>query len=257
MKKILNIPDSGIETSSIKILERIIADLEHDQYIISEQFKKDVDNYQRNNLTNKLSSKQFDDNTIKELLPFDKIDLKTRAFLNDTPYETVSTFVPLAPGQRLTQKNSDTVKISKSSLTEEVNNKDSIIDNTEIKLKKGNDYILNEYVKRDEEQRLPISQLVVASENLDEYKRKFAGQKPHNIVSIKSPINGNSTIFSPQEQRDMYLSLLEDFGGEGGMDLNQLLEELYTFTCSYKERIMNELEKRENNLNGYGYSRKK
>ena len=280
-KKVLNIPQGqmpnekvfdsngrylGINKnnsiSPITILEKIIADLEGNQYIIEEEFKRQVDREQAMKTSGPIASTQFEPQTQKELLPFDKIDLKTRAFMSDSPYEGVSTFVPLAPGEKLTAKNdwSDLAKISKSSLTSESNTKPADLENQEVKLNKGNDYIFTGYGMTDRKssnQRVPMSLIVGSSEELDRYKKKFSGQKPHNIVSIDSPINGNSTIFSPQEQFDMYLSLLEDFGGSGGMDLVQLLDELKTFAYSYEERIANEIEKRKANFDNNNYGRKK
>lgn len=91
-----------------------------------------------------IGKKQFSEETTTQLLPFDKIDLKTRAFMSDTPYTKVSTIVPLAPGEKLTTQNdrASQVKISKSSLTSIDNSKTVLLENGKIKLERGSDYVL-------------------------------------------------------------------------------------------------------------------
>ncbi|MBE6141167.1 MAG: hypothetical protein E7172_06570 [Firmicutes bacterium] len=262
LKKMLNIPNVGPDAKPIAILEKIIADLEGNQYIIEAEFKRQVEREQTMKPTGQIANTQFKKETKNELLPFDKIDLKTRAFMSDSPYQKVSTFVPLAPGEKLSGQNdlSDVVKISKNTLVSEKTSKYVDSENAEVRLKKGNDYNFTGYGMSNDSlpnQRVPMSLIIGSSGELYKYKQKFKGQRPYNILSIKSPINGNTTIFSPQEQFDMYLSLLEDFGGSGGMNLTQLLEELKEFTYSYEERIMNEIEKRKNKSDGYNFVRKK
>lgn len=60
-------------------------------------------------------------------------------------------------------------------------------------------------------------------------------EMPDIIVSK----NGSNTIFSPQEQFEMYLSLLTDFNG--GMDLNDLYQELIQFANSYEARVAEQM----------------
>lgn len=227
-------------TSSIAILEKIIADLETNQDIVNAYFDAIVK--QESKEKGMLSKEQFAKKTSTQLLPFDKIDLKTRAFMSDTPYTKVSTIVPLAPGEKLTTKNdrASQVKISKSSLTSIDNSKTVLLENGKIKLERGSDYVFTGYVPHSrQEGNVPVSLIVAENESIGMYAKKFIGQKPHNIVSINNPKNGSNTIFSPQEQFEMYLSLLTDFNG--GMDLNDLYQELIQFANSYEARVAEQM----------------
>lgn len=227
-------------TSSIAILEKIIADLETNQDIVNAYFDAIVK--QESKEKGMLSKEQFAKKTSTQLLPFDKIDLKTRAFMSDTPYTKVSTIVPLAPGEKLTTKNdrASQVKISKSSLTSIDNSKTVLLENGKIKLERGSDYVFTGYVPHNgQEGNVPVSLIVAENESIGMYAKKFIGQKPHNIVSINNPKNGSNTIFSPQEQFEMYLSLLTDFNG--GMDLNDLYQELIQFANSYEARVAEQM----------------
>lgn len=227
-------------TSSIAILEKIIADLETNQDIVNAYFDAIVK--QESKEKGMLSKEQFAKKTSTQLLPFDKIDLKTRAFMSDTPYTKVSTIVPLAPGEKLTTQNdrASQVKISKSSLTSIDNSKTVLLENGKIKLERGSDYVFTGYVSHNrQEGNVPVSLIVAENESIGMYAKKFKGQKPHNIVSINNPKNGSNTIFSPQEQFEMYLSLLTDFNG--GMDLNDLYQELIQFANSYEARVAEQM----------------
>lgn len=229
-------------TSSIAILEKIIADLETNQDIVNASFDSIVK--QESKEKGMLSKEQFAKKTSTQLLPFDKIDLKTRAFMSDTPYIKVSTIVPLAPGEKLTTQNdrASQVKISKSSLTSIDDSKMVLLENGKIKLERGSDYIFTGYVpySKEENGNVPVSLIVAENESIGMYAKKFKGQKPHNIVSINNPKNGSNTIFSPQEQFEVYLDLLTDFSS-GGMDLNDLYQELIQFANSYEARVAEQM----------------
>ena len=229
-------------TSSIAILEKIIADLETNQDIVNASFDAIVK--QESKEKGMLSKEQFAKKTSTQLLPFDKIDLKTRAFMSDTPYTKVSTIVPLAPGEKLTTQNdrASQVKISKSSLTSIDDSKMVLLENGKIKLERGSDYIFTGYVpySKEENGNVPVSLIVAENESIGMYTKKFKGQKPHNIVSINNPKNGSNTIFSPQEQFEVYLDLLTDFSS-GGMDLNDLYQELVQFANSYEARVAEQM----------------
>ena len=218
----------------INILYKIIKDIEGNQDLISSQFSLD---------------------TKYELLPFDKIDLKTRAFLLDSPYERVSTIVPLAKGEKLAAKNNQTVsvKISKSEL---VRGETAPLNKSNALFSNNHDYTLVGYgvsdAARFPKQRTPNSLIVATKDNLEIIKKKFAGQTPHNIVSITSPISGNTTLFTPEEEFNLFLSLYEDFGGSDGMNLRHLLEELRRYAYSYEKRVSEEIDKRNNLNNGRG-----
>lgn len=259
-KKVLNIPQTEMPdiivfkngyyhhkekrntTSPITILEKIIADLETNQDIINASFDARIK--QESKEKGILAKEQFSKKTTTQLLPFDKIDLKTRAFMSDTPYTKVSTIVPLSKGEKLTTQNDKTtqVKISKSSLTSVDDSKMVLLENGKIKLERGSDYIFTGYVphRKDKMNNAPISLIVAENESIATYAKKFKGQKPHNIVSINNPNTGSNTIFSPQEQFEVYIDLLTDFSS-GGMDLSDLYQELIQFANNYEARLAEQM----------------
>ena len=91
---------------------------------------------------------------------------------------------------------------------------------------------------------VPISTIVVAQENIKRYRKKFKRQKPHTIISVKCPVSDYINIFSPKEQIQVYYQLLEDFGGDDGMDLSELGREILEFINSYEDRVEKEYQKR-------------
>ena len=209
---------------AIDILYKIINDLDHSKHIIEEQAKKHI------------VDQQFLDSTRYELLPFDKIDLKTRAFMKNSPYTKVTTFVSLAQGERLTNQKdcADQVQIAHRPLVEYDDGYPAI-----------EDYILTGY---GENKRLfshvPISSIVVAQENIRRYRTKFKNQKPHTVLSVKCPVSNYVNIFSPKEQIQVFYELLEDFGGNDGMNLSELGREILEFIHSYENRVEKEHQKR-------------
>ena len=211
--------------SAIDILYKIINDFDRSQHIIEEQTKR-----------KHIVDQQFLNPTCYELLPFDKIDLKTRAFMKNSPYTHVTTFVSLAQGERLTNQNdcADQVQIARRPLVDYGDGSPTI-----------DDYILTGY---GENKRLathvPISSIVVAQENIKRYRKKFKSQKPHTIISVKCPVSDYINIFSPKEQIQVYYQLLEDFGGDDGMDLSELGREILEFINSYEDRVEKEYQKR-------------
>ena len=67
---------------------------------------------------------------------------------------------------------------------------DILLENDQIKLERGSDYIFTGYVPHNKDKsNVPISLIVAENESIGTYAKKFRGQKPHNIELFISRIN--------------------------------------------------------------------
>jgi hypothetical protein len=269
LRKALNIPDWK-RLNSIEILERIIKDIQTNNDIICLQMKKNIQKIARFGTSGEIIKTQIDQNTTSELLPYDKIDLKTRAFMNSGPYNGVSVVSGVADNtyfirddktKNNLERDIQQVRISKTDF--DTLEKDNVIidtvDGQKISISRG-DYVFNGYTKRDEDIRtLRSSQIgttkrVIPNEdgktrnNIGKFKRMFDGQTPLPIVEVENP-DGSSLVFSPEEQQQMFWSLYFDFSGEHGMNFETYFDILQQFTEDFKKELESQaLVKTENGI---------
>lgn len=257
LKKALNIKDEEIEKlTSIEILERIIKDIETNKDILCFEMKKRI--LQRDALTSgKIIETQLSPDTKTELLPFDKIDLKTRAFITSGPFSDVSVITGVAdnayfyggdarklPKDREIQQ----VRISKVDFSKFKREKIVLDKDGKITMKPG-DYVFSGYTKNPGYKRTIRSTQIGTTkpvieqsngtkrDNIGIYKKMFQGQTPIPVVSVEDPNGGTDKIFSSEQQIAMYLSLYEDFSGEGGMDFSLYKKILITFIKDFESKL--------------------
>lgn len=269
LRKALNIPDWK-KLGSIEILERIIKDLQTNKDIICIQMENNMKKISKYGTSGEIIKAQLDQNTDSELLPYDKIDLKTRAFMNSGPYNGVSVVSGVADNTYFIRDDKDKdnndrdiqqVRISKTDF--DTLEKDSVTIETDsgqkISIARG-DYVFNGYTKRDGNIRTLRSSQIGTSKriipngdgttrnNISKFKRMFDGQTPLPIVEVENP-DGTSLIFSPEEQQAMFLSLYYDFSGEHGMNFEAYFDILKQFTEDFKNELESQaLSKTENGI---------
>lgn len=261
LMRALNIESDKIQRlSSIEILERIIKDIETNKDILCLQMKQRLSRYNEDSTNGKIVSTQIDDSTTSEMLPYDKIDLKTRAFMNSGPYGDVSVISGIADDKYFIRDDKDKpndkrdiqqVRISKTNFDTLKKEKVTIDNGTgdEIQISRG-DYVFNGYTKRHGDVRTLRSTQIGTSKriidapdgtkrnNIGKFKAMFNGQSPIPVIGVENPDGGTVKIFTPEQQQEMFLSLYYDFSGKNGMNFESYIEILKEFT----EIFRNELE---------------
>lgn len=231
LRRALNIPDWKERLSSMEILERIIKDIQTNKDILCLQMQNNVRRVERYATSGKIVETQLNDNTSSELLPYDKIDLKTRAFMNSGPYNGVSVISGINNGKYFVNRDIKQVRISKADFnTLEKNSVEINIGNgKKIRINTG-DYIFNGYVKRDENIRTLMASQVGTSKNvipqtdgtktsnIQDYKKMFNNQTPIPVVGVDNP-DGTTLVFSKEQQEEMFLSMYYEFGKVMNFDL--------------------------------------
>ena len=261
LRNALNIP-SWKNMGSMEILERIIKDIQTNKDIICAQMQNNIRNIERFGTSGKIVETQLNPNTQSELLPFDKIDLKTRAFLNSGPYNGVSVVSGLAPGTFFlagdrgkidSDREIQQVRISKTDF--DTLKKQPVTFKTvggeTIRITTG-DYIFNGYTYRDNDIRTLRSSQVGSSkvthqnssgyttDGLTKFRRMFQNQSPIPVIGVENPDGETSTVFTPEAQQELFLSLYHDFGGEGGMDFNLYFEMLQDFVEKFQKELQSQ-----------------
>ncbi|MDO4962996.1 MAG: hypothetical protein Q4E75_02700 [bacterium] len=263
LKKVLNIPDDRY-VGPMEILEKIIKDIQTNKDILCLQMKNRLKKVENQDNTSKIIETQLKPDTESELLPYDKIDLKTRAFINSGPYQDVSVisgvadngyFIRSDKGKGRDNKEIQQVRISKSDF--DTLKKEKVTIDTDsgkkIEIARG-DYIFNGYTKKPGDiRRLRSSQvgtskrIIPAADgskknNIGKFRAMFNGQSPIPIIGVENPGGGNGTTlyFSPEQQEQMFLSLYLDFGGPGGMNLYPYMEILKEFAENFKNELENQ-----------------
>ncbi len=261
LMKALNIDPNKVQNlHAEEILERIIKDIQTNKDILCLQMQKKISKYNKESTSKSIVSTQVDSSTSTEMLPYDKIDIKTRAFINSGPYSDVSVISELAPGSFFiandapkpdNQRDIQQARISKTDFNTLEKDKVTIEtkDGDKIDISRG-DYIFNGYTKNPGDVRTLRSAQVGTSkkviddkngnktDNLYKFKKMFNGQTPIPIVGVENPGDGTTLIFTPEQQKNFFLSLYYDFSGEGGMNFEPYIEMLNQFA----ERFKNELE---------------
>lgn len=258
LRKALNVPDWKA-MNSMEILERIIKDIQTNKDIICLQMQKKLQRLDTGT-SGQIVKTQLDPSTENELLPFDKIDLKTRAFLNSGPYNGASVISRIAPGKHFiggdkgkkdSEREVQQVRISKADFA--TLKKQPVTIKTaggeEIRITTG-DYIFNGYTLRPGDVRTIRSVKVGSSkvsandsenprkDSLSDFREMFNYQSPIPVIGVENPDGGTTKIFTPEEQQKLFLSLYYDFGGVGGMNFELYFEMLKDFA----EKFKNELE---------------
>ena len=259
LRKALNVPDWKT-MNSMEILERIIKDIQTNKDIICLQMQNNMRRIERFGTSGQIVETQLDPSTRSELLPFDKIDLKTRAFLNSGPYNGASVVSGLASGTFFIaadrgklddDRDIQQVRISKTDFDTLKKHPVSFKTSTgeQIKITTG-DYIFNGYTYRMGDVRTLRSLQVGSSkirrqnssgyiiDGLSKFRRMFQNQSPIPVIGVENPDGGTTKIFTPEEQQKLFLSLYYDFGGVGGMNFELYFEMLKDFA----EKFKNELE---------------
>jgi len=192
LRRVLGITDNRI--SAYEILCRILYDFGSNKDIV--QLYEDINK-------KKASSVQFKDTTRSELLPFHKIRGKTIAFINSGPIVHPKLIAPLAPGRRLTPRASSNIAmLSKTPLSQNY------------------DWVYMGAVK--EATRMYTETLVV--DNSINQRGKFSEQVPAMLIAVQTGTGGGvgNNIFSHDQQYQLFLESLEAFGGDGGMNFDDL-----------------------------------
>ena len=260
LMRALNIESDKIQRlSSIEILERIIKDIETNKDILCLQMKHKLNRYNANSTSGKIVSTQIDNNTTSEMLPYDKIDLKTRAFMNSGPYGDVSVisgiadnkfFIPKDKNKSSDKREVQQVRISKTDF-DTLKKEKVTIDNgngDKIQISEG-DYVFNGYTKRPGDVRTLRSTQIGTSKNvvidkngnrrnnIGKFKAMFNGQSPIPVIGVENPDGETVKIFTPEQQQEMFLSLYYDFGGKGGMNFESYIEILKEFTETFRNEL--------------------
>lgn len=265
LRKALNVPEWK-NMGSMEILEKIIKDIQTNKDILCLQMKNNIKRIEKYGTSGEIVSTQLDPNTSSELLPYDKIDLKTRAFINSGPYNGVSVISGISDDQgfissdrvdtsnpKRPQKPEDReiqqVRISKTDFDTLEKEKVTIEtdDGQQINISRG-DYIFNGYTKRPEDIRTLRSSQVGTSKriipnpdgskrnNIGKFKAMFNGQTPIPVVGVENP-DGTTLVFTPEQQQEMFMSLYFDFGGKGGMNFSSYLDILNEFAINFRNEL--------------------
>ena len=259
LRKALNVPD-GKDMGSIEILERIIKDIQTNKNILCLQMKKNLKRIEKYGTSGKIVSTQLDPETETEMLPYDKINLKTRAFINSGPYKDVSVISGLSSGSYFIrddrgksddERDIQQVRISKTDFDTLEKEKVTIEygEGKKIDISRG-DYIFNGYTIRPKNIRVIRSAQVGTSKriipssdgtmknNIGKFKRLFNGQSPIPVIGVENPSGAGTTlIFTPEQQQEMFLSLYYDFGGKDGMNFESYIDILKEFSETFRNEL--------------------
>ncbi len=266
LRRALNVPEWRT-MNSMEILERIIKDIQTNKDIICLQMQKNIEKIKRFGTSGQIIKTQLDSSTENELLPYDKIDLKTRAFLNSGPYNGASVVSGLAPGTYFiggdkgkldNDREIQQVRISKTDF--ETLKKQPLTITTasgeQIRITTG-DYIFSGYTLKPEDKRSIKSVKIGSSkvsgldsknpraDGLAKFREMFNYQSPIPVIGVESPDGGTTKIFTPEEQQKLFLSLYYDFGGVGGMNFELYFEMLKDFAEKFKNELESKAIKRD------------
>lgn len=261
LRKALNINESD-SLGAMKILERIINDIQTNKNILCLQMKNKLKKFKKNDSNGKIVETQINPETQTELLPYDKIDLKKRAFINSGPYSDVSVISGLANNKYFirddknkpnNEREIQQVRISKTDFNTLKKDKVTIDTPTgeKIQISRG-DYVFNGYTMKPDDKRSIRSSQVGTSKrviesfdgtkrnNIGKFRGMFNGQSPIPIIGIEDPNGDTVKIFTPEQQQEMFLSLYFDFSGNGGMNFESYIEILKNFTEYFKTELENQ-----------------
>lgn len=155
---------------------------------------------------------QFGGKSKTELIPFDKMDCKTRLFIAKEPYTKTSIFVTLPDGVYLSNnlKDVNLVEISKCNIT---NNSNEVLSDDKIYLDNG-DYIFMGYVYYNGVY-VPKSLIACTKNNCSNYQSIFNGLKPNVVKSVEfvddSDGGTNMCLFDTKEVLTFLRDVINDF----------------------------------------------
>lgn len=192
LRRVLRITDTRI--SSYDILCKILYDFSSNKDIV--QLCEDI-------IKKSASSVQFDSNTRSELLPFHKIRGKTISFINSGPLSHPKLIAPLAPNQKLTSNSSSNIAMLSKTI-----------------LSRNYDWVYMGGVNNAN--RMYTETLLV--DNSANQRRKFSEQVPAMLIGTETGSGSGlkQNIFSYEQQYKLFEESLEAFGGEGGMNFDDL-----------------------------------